>query len=143
MNVLESQKSLKKEELGTTGEFQFANCPTPLEDQETCHKFSEICETTGRKVCASLTAYDRGNFCRSLIQLKLFIRSGVADSFTRRGVVNIRVGEIEKLLKSYVENMETSMRENLRNNKILIVSTSFPTSLVFYIPFSILGIDVC
>ena len=103
LNFLESQVCLKREEMSTTRQFQFANYPTPLEDPETCDKFWEICETVRRKKCASLTAYDRGNLNRSYIQLKLFTRSRVADSFIRRGVVNIRVGEIEKLLKSHVE----------------------------------------
>ena len=98
-NVLESQESLKREEMGTT-EFQFANYPNPLEDRTACDKFWELCETARRKVCAFITAYDRGNFYRSYIQLKLFTRSGVADSFTRRGIVNIRVGEIEKEMEN-------------------------------------------
>ena len=130
LNFLESQESLKREEMGTTRQFQLANYPTPLEDRESCDKFWELCETARRKVCASLTAYDRGNFNRSYIQLKLFTRSGFADNFTRRGVVNIRVGEIEKLLKSHVEIMEILVRETLHNNKILSVSTSLPTSFV-------------
>ena len=75
LNVLESQESLKREEKGTTRELQFANYPTPLANQETCDKFWELCETTIRKVCASLTAYDSGNFHRSYIQLRLFTRS--------------------------------------------------------------------
>ena len=130
LNLLESQESLKREEMGSTREFQFSNYPNPLEDRATCDKFWELCETARRKVCASLTAYDRGNFHRSYIQLKLFTRSGVADNFTRRGIVNIRVGEIEKLLKSHVEIMEILVRETLHNNKILTVSTSLPTSFV-------------
>ena len=130
LNFLESQESLKREEMGTTRQFQLANYPTPLEDRESCDKFWELCKTARRKVCASLTAYDRGNFNRSYIQLKLFTRSGFADNFTRRGVVNIRVGEIEKLLKSHVEIMEILVRETLHNNKILSVSTSLPTSFV-------------
>ena len=130
LNFLESQESLKREEMGTTRQFQLANYPTPLEDRESCDKFWELCETARRKVCASLTAYDRGNFNRSYIQLKLFTRSGFADNFTRRGVVNIRVGEIEKLLESHVEIMEILVRETLHNNKILSVSTSLPTSFV-------------
>ena len=130
LNVLESQESLKREEMGSTREFQFANHPNPVEDRATCDKFWELCETARRKVCASLTAYDRGNFYRSYIQLKLFTRSGVADKLTRRGIVDIRVGEIEKLLKSHVEIMEILVRETLHNNKILTVSTSLPTSFV-------------
>ena len=130
LNFLESQESLKREEMGTTRQFQLANYPTPLEDRESCDKFWELCETARRKVYASLTAYDRGNFNCSYIQLKLFTRSGFADNFTRRGVVNIRVGEIEKLLKSHVEIMEILVRETLHNNKILSVSTSLPTSFV-------------
>ena len=55
----ESQQSLKREEMGTTRQFQFANYPTTLEDPETCDKFWELCEITKRKVCASLTTYDR------------------------------------------------------------------------------------
>ena len=129
LNFLESQVSLKREEMDTR-QFQLVNYPTPLEDRESCDKFWELCETARRKVCASLTAYDRGNFNRSYIQLKLFTRSGVADSFIRRGVVNIRVGEIEKLLKAHVEIMEILVRETLHNNKKLTKSTSLPTSYV-------------
>ena len=117
LNVLESQESLKREEMSTTREFQFANYPNPLEDRATCDKFWEICETARRKVCASLTAYDRGNFYRSYIPLKLFTRSGVADSFTRRGNVKIRVGKIEKLLKCHVEIMEILVFETLHKTK--------------------------
>ena len=94
LNVLESQEFMKKEERGTTGQFQFANYPTRAEDGETSDKFWELCETARGKVCASLTSYDRRNFNRSKIQVKLFPRSGVAENFVRRGVVNIRVGEI-------------------------------------------------
>jgi len=129
LNFLESQVSLKREEMDTR-QFQLVNYPTPLEDRESCDKFWELCETARRKVCASLTAYDRGNFNRSYIQLKLFTRSGVADSFIRRGVVNIRVGEIEKLLKAHVEIMEILVRETLHNNKKLTTPTSLPTSHV-------------
>ena len=60
--VLESQESLKREEMGTTREFQLANYPTPLEDQETCEKLLQLRETTRRKFCASLTANDGGKF---------------------------------------------------------------------------------
>ena len=116
--------------MGTTREFQFAICPNTMEDRATCDKFWELCETARRKVCAPLTAYDRGNFYRSYIQLKLFTRSGVADSFIRRGNVNIRVEEIEKLLKFHVEIMEILVRETLHNNKKLTTSTSLPTSYV-------------
>ena len=122
--------SLKREEMGTTREFQFANYPIPIEGRATCDKFWELCETARRKVCASLTAYDRGNFYCSYIQLKLFTRSGVADTFTRRGIVNIRVGQIEKLLKSHVKIMEILVHETLHNNKVLTTSISFPTSYV-------------
>ena len=116
--------------MGATKEIQFANYPTLLEDQETCDKFWELCETTRRKVCASLTAYDSGNFYRSYIQLKLFTRSGVADSFTRRKAVNIRLGDIEKIFKSHVEIMEILVRETLDNTKKLTVSNSLRTSFV-------------
>ena len=94
LNFVESQESLKREEM-CTRQFQLANYPNPLEDRESCDKFWELCETATRIVCAYLSAYGGGNFNRSYIQLKLFTRSGVADNFTRRGVVNIRVGEIK------------------------------------------------
>ena len=54
LNVLESQGSLKREEIGTTCQFQFANYSTPLEDRETCDKFWELSETARRKVCKFL-----------------------------------------------------------------------------------------
>ena len=44
LNVLESQESLRREEMGTTGQFQFANDPTSLADRQTCEQFSELCE---------------------------------------------------------------------------------------------------
>ena len=116
--------------MGTTRELQFANYPNPLEDRTTWDKFWELCETARRELCASLNAYDRGNFYRSYTQSKLFARSGVADSFTRRGIVNIRVGEIEKLLKSHMEIMEILVTETSHNDKILTVSTSLPTNFV-------------
>ena len=130
LNFLKSQESLKREEMGTTRQFQLANYPTPLEDRESCDKFWELCERARRKVCASLTAYDRGNFNRSYFQLKLFTRSGVTESFTRRGFVKSRVGEIEKLLKAHVEIREILVRETLHNNKKLTTPTSLPTSYV-------------
>ena len=95
LNFLESKESLKRKEMGTTRQFQFANYPNPLEDRERCDNFWELCKTARRKVCASLTTYDRGNFNRSYIQLNLFTRSGVADSFTRRRVVSVRVGGLK------------------------------------------------
>ena len=130
MNLRETQESLKKEEMSTTREFQFGICPNTMEDRTTSDKFWELCETVRRKVCAPLTAYDRGNFYRSYIQLKLFTRSEAAESFIRRGNVNIRVEEIEKLLKFHVEIMEILVRETLHNNKKLTTSTSLPTSYV-------------
>ena len=62
LNVLDSLASLKREEMGRTREFQYANYPNPLEDRATSDKIWELCETARRKVCASLTAYDGGNF---------------------------------------------------------------------------------
>ena len=101
-----------------------------MEDRATCDKFWELCGTARRKVCASLTSYDRGHVYRSYMQLKLFTRSEVADSFTRRGIVNIRVGAIEKLSKSHVEIMKVLERETILKKQILTVSTSPPTSFV-------------
>ena len=130
LNVLESQESLSREEMGTTREFQFAHYSNPLEDRASCDRFWKLCETARRKLCASLTAYGRGNFYRSYIQLQLLKRSGVAASFTRRGNLNIRVREIEKLSKSHVEILEILVRETLHNAKVLTVSTSLPTNFV-------------
>ena len=119
LSLLESQESLKREEMGTTGQFQFANYPTPLEDRETCDKFWESRETARRKVCASLMSYDIGNFNRSYIQLKLFTRSVVAENFTRRGVVNIRVGEIDKI--SCGDHGEFSARAFTQEQKTYLI----------------------
>ena len=63
--------------MGTSGQLQFANYPTPLGDRETIDKFWELCQTARRKLCASVTAYDEGNFNLSYIQLKLVTRAGV------------------------------------------------------------------
>ena len=128
--VMESQQSLKREEMGTTRKFRFANYPKHLEERETCDKFWELCETAKRRVCASLTAPDRGDFHLPYIQLKLCTRSGVADSFTRIEVVTIRVGEIENHLKPQVEILEALARETLHNNKLLTISISLPTRFV-------------
>ena len=130
MKVLESQESLKREENCTTIELQFTNYPNLQEDRATCDKFWKLSETATRKTCASLIAYNRGFFYCSYIHLRLFTPSGIADTITRRGSVKIRVGDIEKLLKSHMEFMVTLLRETLHNNKLLTVSTSLPTSLV-------------
>ena len=103
LNNLELQESAKRDEIGATRQFHFANYPAPLEDREICDKFWELCETARRQMCVSLTTYFKGDFNRSCIQLKLFTRSGVADNFTLRNVVNIIIGDVDKLLKSHVE----------------------------------------
>ena len=92
---------------------------------------------------ASFTAHDTGNFYRSYILLGIFTQSGIAGSFQRRGIVNIRKGEIQKFLRTHVEIMETLVRKTLHHNKILTVYTSLPTSVVKQLSFSILGKDVC
>ena len=56
-NFLESQESLKREEMGTTKQFQLANYPSPLEERESCDKFWELCKTTRRKVCVHLSLH--------------------------------------------------------------------------------------
>ena len=129
LNVVESYEFLKREGRGTTREFQFANYPNNLEDRAICVKFWDLCETARRKVCWSVSAYVGGIFYRSYIQLRLFKWSGVAHSFQRRRIVNIIVGEIEKLLKTHMEIMEILVRKTL-HNKILTVSTSLHKSVV-------------
>ena len=126
--ILESQESLKREgEKTSLDQFQTPNYPTPDEDCGTCDKFWELCEIARRKVCASLTSYDKGNFNRSYIQLRLYTRTGVTDNFTKKGVVNMKVGEIVKLLQSNVELMESFVRKTLNFNNKLTSSVSLPS----------------
>ena len=125
VNVLESQESLKKEKMGTSDQFQFANYPTPMKDRKTCDKFWELCARARQVACVSLSSYDRGNFNPSCIQLKLFTRSELAENFTQRGVVNIRVGGNDKVSKPHVETMESLVRETLHNNKKVLYLNLF------------------
>ena len=110
-----------------TAENPYLNFPTPLEDSKSCAKFWELCETARRKICASMTVYDKENFYRSYIQLKLYKRVNTEDNFVRKGCINMKVGEVSKCLNSKVELMETFLRETLALNKKLTTSVSLPS----------------
>ena len=110
-----------------TAENPYLNFPTPLEDSKSCAKFWELCETARRKICASMTVYDKENFYRSYIQLKLYTRVNTEDNFVRKGCINMKKGEVSKCLNSKVELMETFVRETLTLNKKLTTSVSLPS----------------
>ena len=91
-----------------------SRCPT--EDEKIVDRMWDVSESPRRKVCVSCIYYDRSDYSRTYFNIRLYTRAAPIDNFDRKGVLSVRLSELQKINDESVKIMAEMIREKMKEN---------------------------